>query len=59
VSARGGRPPRAARGSGAISILVSPSPLPGYPVRFRVAGCQGQSLVSTAPRRRAAPEPAA
>ena len=59
VSARGGRPPRAARGSGAISILVSPSPLPGYPVRFRVAGCHGQSLASTARRRRAVPEPAA
>ena len=60
VSARGGRPPRAARGSAApISILVSPTPLHGYPVRFRVAGCHGQSLVSTARRRRAVPEAAA
>jgi uncharacterized protein (DUF58 family) len=54
VSARGGRPPRAARGSAAqIAYLVSPHPLPGYPVRFTVAGCQGQALVSTARRRRA------
>jgi hypothetical protein len=59
VSARGGRPPRSARESAApISILVSPTPLPGYPVQFKVAGCHGQSLVSTA-RRRRAPEVAA
>ena len=47
------------RGSAPVSVLVSPTPLPGYPVRFRVAGCHGQSLVSTARRRRAVPEAAA
>jgi uncharacterized protein (DUF58 family) len=60
ISGRGGRPPRAPRGPGAqISYLVSPHPLAGLPVRFTVAGCHGQPLVSAARRRRAAPRMAA
>jgi len=60
VSARGGRPPRAARGSAApISFLVSPHPLPGVPVRFTVAGCHGQSLAAAGRRRPAARRAAA
>jgi uncharacterized protein (DUF58 family) len=51
VSARGGRPPRAARGPSAPSYLVSPHPTPGLPVAFRVAGCAGQALGAAARRR--------
>lgn len=59
VSARGGRPPRAARGSVPISYFVSPHPLPGLPVRFSVAGCHGQALAGAGRRHRAAHRAAA
>jgi len=52
VSARGG-PPRAARGPAAPSFVVSPHPVAGLPVAFRVAGCVGQALGAAARRGRA------
>ena len=52
VSARGGRPPRAARGPAAPSYVVSPHPVAGVPVAFRVAGCAGQALGTAARRGR-------
>jgi uncharacterized protein (DUF58 family) len=51
VSARGGRPPHAARGPSAPSFVVSPHPVAGLPVAFRVAGCAGQAVGARARRR--------
>lgn len=51
VTARGGPMPRAARGPSAPSYVVSPHPVAGLPVAFRVAGCAGQALGAAARRR--------
>lgn len=53
VSARGGRPPHGRAGPSAPSYVVSPRPVAGLPVAFRVAGCAGQALGAAARRSRA------
>jgi uncharacterized protein (DUF58 family) len=51
------RPPRVVeRLAAGARFIVSPSPLPGYPVAFSVAGCTGQALDGS---RRAVPRRAA
>jgi uncharacterized protein (DUF58 family) len=52
VTARGGRPPHGRAGPAAPSFVVSPHPVAGLPVAFRVAGCAGQALGAAARRGR-------